>query len=250
MEFRRSPRPNRAAPLLLLIDDGWPAAASWDERMRTADELIARAEADNRGVAVLPLSEPTRDISLMTAGAARVQIRQLKPKPRSVDRSEALPLLERFLETTPDVELVWLADGVDLGKGSEFVTGLKRVIGSHPLTIVDGGIATPHALAGADNAAGALTVKVLRAQAGAADNGMVNAIDLKGLALGEAPFRFAPSAARPTPPSTCRSRSATTWRGLRSPASVRRAPCSCSTSAGGGAPSASSPARPPTVRSR
>jgi hypothetical protein len=185
---------NRAAPLLLLIDDGWPAAAAWDERMRTADELIARAEADNRGVALLPLSEPTRDISLMTAGAARVQVRQLKPKPRSVDRSEALPLLERFLATTPNVELVWLADGVDLGKGSEFVTGLKRVIGSHPLTIVDGGIATPHALAGADNAAGALTVKVLRAQVGAADNGMVNAIDLKGLALGEAPFRFAPSA--------------------------------------------------------
>ncbi len=45
----------------------------------------------------------------------------------------------------------------------------------------------------ADNAAGALTVKVLRTQsgsAGPADNGLVNAIDLKGLPLGEAPFSF------------------------------------------------------------
>ena len=47
-----------------------------------------------------------------------------------------------------------------------------------------------HALAAADNAAGALTVKVLRAQTGGAENGMVNAIDLKGLPLGEAPFAF------------------------------------------------------------
>jgi hypothetical protein len=180
----------RAAPLLILIDDGWAAAASWDARLRTADELIARAEADNRGVAVLPLSETARDISLAVAGAARVQIQQLKPKPNGVDRNEALPPIERFLSQTPDVEVVWLSDGVDLGTGSAFVEGLKRGIGSHPLTIVAGGTPIAHALAGADNAAGALTVKVLRAQTGGADTGIVNAIDLKGLPLGEAPFAF------------------------------------------------------------
>jgi hypothetical protein len=181
---------NRAAPLLILLDDGWAAAASWDARLRTADELIERAEADHRGVAVLPLSETARDISLQVADAARVQLKQLKPKPHTVDRSEALPLIERFLNAAQDVEIVWLSDGVDLGKGGEFVAGLKRVIGGHPLTIVAGGIAAPRALAAADNAAGALTVKVLRAQAGNPDNGMVNAIDLKGLPLGEAPFAF------------------------------------------------------------
>jgi len=181
---------NRAAPVLIMLDDGWAAAASWGARLRTADEVIARAEADNRGIAILPLSETARDISLQVAGAARVQIKHLKPKPHGVERSEALPLLERFLSSAPDVEIVWLSDGVDLGNGTAFVDGLKRIIGSHPLTIVEGGIAIPHALAAADNAAGALTVKVLRAQTGSADNGMVNAIDLKGLPLGEAPFAF------------------------------------------------------------
>ena len=181
---------NRAAPLLVILDDGWAAAASWDARLRTADELIARAEADNRGVAVLPLSETARDISLQVAAAARVQIKQLKPKPHGVDRTEALPLIERFLNSAPDVEVVWLSDGVDLGKDASFVEGLKRMIGGHPITVVLGGIAIPHALAAADNAAGALTVKVLRAQTGSADVGLVNAIDLKGLPLGEAPFAF------------------------------------------------------------
>ena len=94
--------------------------STWDARLRTADEMIARAEADNRGVAVLPLSETARDISLQVAGAARVQIKQIKPKPYGVDRTEALPLIERFLATAPNVEIVWLSDGVDLGKGADF----------------------------------------------------------------------------------------------------------------------------------
>jgi Domain of unknown function (DUF4159)/Aerotolerance regulator N-terminal len=181
---------SRGTPLLVLIDDGWPAAAAWDERLRTADEIIARADADNRGVALLPLSETGRDISMTTAGAVRVQVKQLKPKPHSVDRTEALPLIERFLVGASNVEVVWLADGVDLGKGADFVAGLKRVIGSHQLTVVAGGIPAAHALAAADNAAGALTVKVLRAQTGGADAGVVDAIDLKGLPIGAAPFAF------------------------------------------------------------
>jgi len=181
---------DRSAPLLVLIDDGWAAAASWDERIRTADELIARAEADDRGVAVLPLSETSRDLSLQVAGAARVALKQIKPKPHAVDRAAALPQIARFLQASPRVELLWLTDGVDLGKGAEFVAGLKQVIGDHPLSIVQGGLPPAHALAAADNAAGALTVKVLRAEGGPAENGMVNAIDLKGLPLGDAPFAF------------------------------------------------------------
>jgi len=65
----------KAAPIALLLDDAWGAAATWDIRLRTADELIARAEADGRGVAIVPLSEPGRDISLETPGAARVRLR-------------------------------------------------------------------------------------------------------------------------------------------------------------------------------
>ena len=182
---------SRSAPLLVLIDDGWSAAASWDERLRTADEILARADADGRGVAFLPLSETQREISLQPAGAARVQLQTLKPKPQTVDRAGALPVIGRFLAAAPDVELVWLSDGVDLGKAGEFVRGLNDVKGQHPLTVVEGGIAPSHALAAPDNAAGALTVMVLRAQAGLAENGIVNAIDLKGLPLGETAFAFA-----------------------------------------------------------
>jgi hypothetical protein len=178
------------APLAILIDDGWTAASTWDARLRTADDVIMRAADDRRAVALLPLSQGPRDVSLETAESARVRLHQIEPVPYRIDRAEALPSLSRFLSTNPKIELVWLSDGIDLGNGASFVNSLQQTIGEHPLTIVTGGVAQPCALNAAENAAGALTVKVLRATPGANDAGTVRALDLKGLALGEAQFNF------------------------------------------------------------
>ena len=79
------------APLVILLDDGWSAASSWDIRIKAADELIANADNDRRGVALVPLSEPARDITLMPGGTARVALRQIAPKPYSIERVETLP---------------------------------------------------------------------------------------------------------------------------------------------------------------
>ena len=178
------------APVGILIDDGWGSAATWDARLRTADDIIARADDDRRAVALIPLSEGTHDISLEPASSARVRLHQIKPKPHSIDRTEALPSISQFIANVHDVDLVWLSDSTDIGHGADFVKGLAQAIGDHPITIVTGGIPGPRALTAADNAAGALTVKVLRADTGATANGTVRALDLKGLNLGEAPFAF------------------------------------------------------------
>jgi uncharacterized protein DUF4159/aerotolerance regulator-like protein len=181
------------APLAIMFDDGWTAASTWEARLRTADDIIMRAADERRAVALLPLSQGARDISLETADSARVRLQQIKPVPYRVDRTEALPSLSRFLSTNPEIELVWLSDGIDLGNGAAFVTNLEQTVGQHPLTIVTGGIPQPRALNGAENAAGALAVKVLRATPGATDTGTVRALDLKGLPLGEAQFTFKPA---------------------------------------------------------
>ena len=178
------------APLLLLIDDGFAAAATWDARIRTAEDLIARAEADGRGVAVVPLSVTARDISLETPGAARARLRLVSPKPHAIERIEAIPALERFLMGTPDVEVVWLSDGVDAGHAADFILGLARIADKRPITVVEGGLRAARALTAADNAAGVLSVKVLRAASDGDDAGAIRALDLKGLPLGEANFRF------------------------------------------------------------
>ena len=204
------------APLVILLDDGWSAAASWDARIKAADELIANADNDRRGVALVPLSEPARDITLMTGGTARVALRQFAPKPYAVERVETLPAIERFLKATGDSEIAWLSDGVDTGRGPEFLEGLSKTIGDRTLTIYEG--APPaHALVAAENAAAKMTVKVLRANGSIAiDTGIVRGLDQKGSPIGEARYSFARMTARPKPRSICRWNCATISRGSRS----------------------------------
>lgn len=179
------------APLAILLDDGWSAAASWDARIKAADELIANADSDRRGVALVPLSESTRDITILPGGTARVALRQLAPKPYAVERVETLPAIEKFLKATGDSELVWLSDGVDTGRGAEFTEGLNRLVQERTLTIYEGGAPHAHALVAAENAAAKMTVKVLRAGAGGNDTGVVRGLDQKSSPIGEASFTFA-----------------------------------------------------------
>src|SRR5207248_11400662 len=58
------------------------------------------------------------------------------------------------------------------------------------LIVIEGGLKPAHALAPADNAAGGLTVAVLRAAAARPEQGIIRALDLKGLPLGDAQFAF------------------------------------------------------------
>jgi hypothetical protein len=176
-------------PVVILLDDGWSSAASWETRIRAADELIAKADNDRRGVALIALSEPQRDITLMPAGTARVALRQISPKPWSVERVETLPAIERFLKVTGDAEIAWLTDGTDTGRGSEFLEGMSKAIGERALTIFEGA-PPPQALAAAENAAAKMTVKVLRPAGGSAI-GIVRALDAKGAPIGETRFVFA-----------------------------------------------------------
>ena len=179
------------APLTILLDDDWSAASSWETRIKAADELITGADGERRGIAIVPLSEPARDITLMPAGTARVALRQLAPKPFAVERVETLPALERFLKATGDSDIAWLSDGIDSGRGAEFVDGLRKAIGDRSLTIVEGGAPPARALTAAENAAARMTVKVLRAAANGMDAGMVRALDQKGAPIGEAQYAFA-----------------------------------------------------------
>ncbi|ACI94118.1 double-transmembrane region [Afipia carboxidovorans OM5] len=186
--------PNQAGgtsngPLVILLDDGWSAAASWEMRIRSADELISHADVTRRAVALVPLSEPARDITLMPASTARVAMRQIVPKPYAIERGATLPLIKRSLDEIGDASIVWLNDGIDSGRGADFVSGLRDAIGNRSLTIFEGGTPPAHALVAADNAAAQMTVKVLRASGGA-DAGMVRALDQKGAPIGEAHFTF------------------------------------------------------------
>ena len=112
-----------------------------------------------------------------------MRLRSLKPKPHTIERIDALPAISRFIAGTPAVEILWLSDGVDVVSGKDFVGSLARALDKQTVTIVEGGVPVQHALTAADNAASALTVKVLRASTNGGDTGLVRALDPKTMTL-------------------------------------------------------------------
>src|ERR1700679_2910907 len=74
----RAPLLLGGGPVVLVIDNGWTAAKNWDERQSVAADLLRGA--GNRPVALVTtaISAP---VTLLDAGAAARQLRELKPMP-------------------------------------------------------------------------------------------------------------------------------------------------------------------------
>jgi hypothetical protein len=179
-----------SGPIVLLIDSGWASAAQWQNRLFTANAIIARAEADNRPVALLATARAQKDVSLLRPLEAREQLRLLVPSPHQPNRADILPGLTELLKRQPDASVIWLSDGIDLGDGEAFINALNERVPAGQLTAISGGAQSSLALTGAENNAGALIVKVLRADTNTPANGSIRARDLRGLPLGDAPFSF------------------------------------------------------------
>jgi hypothetical protein len=187
-----APEGTGTGPLLLLIDNGWASARDWALRMRAAEDRIDAAEGAERPVAILATAEAPTDISLGTAAAAREHLRALRPEPWSPPRQSHLKSLTSFLEAEPTADVAWLSDGVAGPDAEAFVTGLGQALGARKLAVAEDGARGALAMAGAENAPGAMTVRVLRALATGPSTGTVRALDIKGLPLGEGRFAFEP----------------------------------------------------------
>lgn len=180
--------PSPRGPLVLLLDQGWTAAATWDARVQTAMGLVVEAESAGRGVALIPTGDVPKDVSLMLPAQARDRLRSLKPVAYLPDRREALDLAGRVLAAEPDAGLVYLSDGTQLKDAPALSDALAALKPAVPPVVLSGGLSSPLALAAPDNGSGALSVKVLRPDMQGVRSGQVEARDLKGLPLGTAPF--------------------------------------------------------------
>ena len=185
----RSAPLNGNGPLALLIDDGFAAAPDWDTRVAASADRLAEAGRSGRPVALAGLSDGSRALEPITAAQAQDRLRAMKPLPVLPDRAEALPSVAGFAAAHPDLDLVWIADGLENGGARAFAEGLVKLGLAHPPTVLMPGT-TPLALAGADNKPEALSVTVLRADGRAASGGTLRAFDAKGLPLGDAAFAF------------------------------------------------------------
>ena len=202
----------------------------------TAADLCTR-ETDNRGVAIVPLSETGRDISIETPGAARVRLINLKPVPHTIERTRRSPPSHDFWlrrRRGGDLALRWRRR-----RHEGLCRGLAGILDKRAITVIDGGI-EPTRPCGRRQCGGRTDGQSAARHDGSWDTGLVRALDSRELPLGKRATRSKRASARPRPVDLP-VESATTSRGSKSHPNAQPASCSCSTNAGAGAVSASSP---------
>src|SRR6516162_442516 len=175
-------------PLLVIVDDGWPSAPDWAKRVDFIRERIGAAARAGRIVAVHPISQGGQDIAPLDDADMAGRLRSLEPVPYAPPREAALPTIARFLGREPNTDILWIADGVELGGAGAFAARLASAARSVEVVTNATGA---RALAGVDNEAGALSAHVTRSDERAPANGVVRALDGQGREIGRAGFDFA-----------------------------------------------------------
>ena len=236
-------------PLLLVVDDGWAAAADWPARMAAAAAALDRAGREGRGAALLATApgetgEGPRVIGPMPASDLRTRLAALRPKPWAPDHAAALAALDAWRAANPgSLASLAVSDGVEHAAEGAASGALQAALAAAgPLTLAR------------VRAAGAAPAAARRRGRPAAPAGAATA------ATRRRPRRWcwrAPAMAGPWPAPpcrcpkapprrrrswNCRSRSATRWSGWSWKARRARAACCCWTSASAAAPWASCPA--------
>ena len=182
------------APLLMLVDNGFTAAHDWRERTNLAAARLEAAGREGRVVAVLATAGEPAEITVASPGAALERLRSFEPQPFLPDRKAHGDSIRRFLEATPEAEIVWISDGVAGTDDQAFVTSLSQWVTGNRVSILKTERAGALAVSGIQSNGGQLSAQLVRAEPNGRDGGTIRALDLKNLPLADARFAFTPNA--------------------------------------------------------
>jgi hypothetical protein len=175
-----------SGPIVLVIDNGWSAAANWDARQATIADVLRAAQRTGRAVALVPTSE-LPDLSLMDAGQAQREAQALAPVSWIPDRARiAAAIRKARFASKPDI--LWLSDGMEDGHAAELSAALSAAGTLHIYADAPGKDVI--ALRPAQNESSGFTVPVTRASGDGARGGLVSALGAHDEMLASAPFRF------------------------------------------------------------
>ena len=173
-------------PVMLVVDNGWTAAAHWQARaglLREAADLAARK---NRAVMLLATADRP-DSDLLDAGRTDRAVRALAPRPWLASRSAVLAALGKLHVSKP-FEILWLSDGADDGNARALAATLAK-LGHLRLFLNHAGL-EPLALSGTANTVAGFETGMVRAGSAGARAGSLTVFGEQGQILASAPFRF------------------------------------------------------------
>ena len=179
-----APKLTGTGPLVLMVDNGWTAAAGWDKRQAVMDDVLRNAAQAGRAVAIVPTAD-VPDVGLMDAGKAGRMARELAPRSWLPDQMRAADAIAKA-KFPSKPEILWLSDGLEHGAAQSAAARLRSV-GKTTITIDAGNYA--RAVLPAVIETNGFAVSVIRAGSNGGD-GEVVARNGRGGLLATAPFHF------------------------------------------------------------
>jgi hypothetical protein len=134
-------------PVILVVDDGWAAAADWPLRRALLETMIGQTERENRELVLATTAPVAGDAApppprISTAVEAREVVRALQPKPWPGQRGAVVAGLREFagLAGRPPGAVFWVTDGLDEETGSSLATLVQslRRFGAVTLLVPEG----------------------------------------------------------------------------------------------------------------
>ncbi|KAB2914855.1 MAG: DUF4159 domain-containing protein [Hyphomicrobiaceae bacterium] len=181
-----------SGPVVIVVDNGWAAAAQWSARIFLMERLITEAEGQSRAIMIVPTASATRSTALKVEAptAARSTAAAVQPQPFAPDRAGTIQALTAALGSGNTATVVWLADGIDHDGGARQFAEKLQQIAAGGLSVLETrpGQEALGLTAGVANG-GRLEAQVLRAD-GSTRHGTLHAMSARGQRLGEAPFKL------------------------------------------------------------
>jgi hypothetical protein len=185
-------------PLLVVIDDSWAAAPTWEKRAAVLQDVIAGASRNNRLVAIATTAPSIRaqDVGLLSPREAQARAATLAPRALDPDRMRLLNKLTATFAGTGALDKIWITDGLDHGSASAFAAGLAG-LGSGSLEVLsDGTKEVPPAFATPAIDAGRIKATALRVPQSESRTATVRILAANGRSLAEAPLTFPANAGK------------------------------------------------------
>jgi hypothetical protein len=179
-----------SGPVVLVVDNGWAAAARWSARTDMMERLIAEAEGQGRPVLIAPTAHATKAVSLKIEApvAARSTAAAVQPQPFAPDRMATGQAIASALGGAGQASVLWLADGIDHdGSARAFADKLVGLAGGKISVVETRPDQEALAAVAAVAAGGRLDAQVLRPEGGPR-SGTLHALSARGQRLGEAGF--------------------------------------------------------------
>ena len=186
--------------LLVVLDDGWAAAAAWPIRQRALSEILDAAQRSGAPVALATTTPDAKPQALEFKPAAEIRDRSAALQPRGLptDRPATLKALQERVEAQGALQVVWLTDGLDAGSAEAFANGLRALAGGRATLRAFNPPAAelPRAIAAPALEEGNLKIAARRAATGRAEEVQVALKALNGRPLAEQRLAFEPGSDR------------------------------------------------------